>query len=473
MTTLNISFGATSTTADVLAGVDLSGKRAIVTGASSGIGAETVRALARAGAEVTLAVRDVEVGAKVAREIGTDRVRVERLDLSDQASVADFVTSWRGPLHILVCNAGVMATPELRTAEGWEAQIATNHLGHFALALGLHIAMKATGNARIVVVSSVGHVNGDVDFDDLMFERRPYDPWTAYGQSKTANILFMVDAARRWKNDGITVNALNPGRIASTRLGRHIAATPPPASFEPNSKDVSNKNVEQGAATSALLAGSPLVEGITGTYFEDCAPAAAHTPGVRRGVAAYALEPSRAARLWEVSTALIDRAARTRRQPRLVDDADHLALERLIIEAAWRVDDGRSDTLHDLFTEDGALTLGSTVLTGRQAIRAWGRQLEDARTYRCIRHVAGNMRFVRLNEGEAEGVTVLTVFMDDETHSAVPWVVGEDHDRFVRTEQGWRFKSRRWTQLFARPAPGAHQPMAIDSSNGTQTSATS
>jgi short chain dehydrogenase len=117
-------------------------------------------------------VRDIEVGAKVAREIGTDRVRVARLDLADQVSIADFVASWRGPLHVLVCNAGVMATPELRTKEGWEMQIATNHLGHFALALGLHGAMKATGRARVVVVSSVGHVNGDVDFDDLMFERR-------------------------------------------------------------------------------------------------------------------------------------------------------------------------------------------------------------------------------------------------------------------------------------------------------------
>jgi hypothetical protein len=144
--------------------------------------------------------------------------------------------------------------------------------------------------------------------------------------------------------------------------------------------------------------------------------------------------------------------------PQLVSDADHLALERLVIEAAWRVDDGRSDTLDELFTEDGVLVLGSIVLSGRGAIRAWGRQLEDARTYKCIRHVAGNMRFIVVDEGEAEGVTILTVFMDDEAHSAVPWVVGEDHDRFVRTEQGWRFKSRRWTQLFARPASGAHQP---------------
>src|SRR5262245_31585995 len=119
MTTLNIPFGARSTAAEVLAGVNLSGKRAIVTGSSSGIGAETARALAHAGAEVTLAVRDIDLGAKVAREIGTDRLRVARLDLSDRSSIADFVGSWRGPLHVVVCNAGVMATPELRTAESW------------------------------------------------------------------------------------------------------------------------------------------------------------------------------------------------------------------------------------------------------------------------------------------------------------------------------------------------------------------
>ena len=303
MTTLNIPFGATSTAAEVIAGVDLSGKRAIVTGASSGIGVETARALALAGAEVTLAVRDVDAGARVARDIGTDRVRVAALDLSNQASIAAFVAEWRGPLHMLVENAGIMATPEWRTAEGWEMQFATNHLGHFALALGLHDALKQAEHARVVVVSSVGHINGDVQFDDLNFERHPYDPWKAYAQSKTANILFAVEAAKRWKADGITVNALNPGRIGDTKLGRYMDA--PPASFEPNSKDVSYKTVEQGAATSVLLAGSPLVEGVTGTYFEDCVPAVPHRPGVRRGVASYALDPEHAARLWRMSFELI------------------------------------------------------------------------------------------------------------------------------------------------------------------------
>jgi NAD(P)-dependent dehydrogenase (short-subunit alcohol dehydrogenase family) len=307
-------FGATSTAAEVIAGVDLSGRRAIVTGGSSGIGVETARALAAAGAEVTLAVRDPAAGERTAADItattGSKEVRVRRLDLADQASVAAFVAGWSGPLHMLVNNAGIMATPLLRTAEGWEMQFATNHLGHFALALGLHDALAAAGDARIVAVSSVGHINGDVDFADLNFERRPYDPWLAYGQSKTANVLFAVEAARRWAGDGITANALNPGRIAATNLSRHLGqVASAPATFEANSaaSAVSVKNVAQGAATSVLLAGSPLVEGVTGRYFEDCQEAGPNVPGVRRGVAAYALDPAAAARLWQASTELITR----------------------------------------------------------------------------------------------------------------------------------------------------------------------
>jgi NAD(P)-dependent dehydrogenase (short-subunit alcohol dehydrogenase family) len=186
-------------------------------------------------------------------------------------------------------------------------QFATNHLGHFALAVGLHGAMASAGDARIVAVSSVGHVNSNVDFDDLNFERRPYDPWLAYGQSKTANILFAVEAAKRWASDGITANALNPGRITGTNLSRHIGdIANAPASFDPTSTDVSWKTIEQGAATSVLLAGSPLVAGVTGRYFEDCQEAGPNQPGVRRGVAAYALDPEAATRVWQVSTDLID-----------------------------------------------------------------------------------------------------------------------------------------------------------------------
>lgn len=305
-------FGATSTASDVVDGVDLHGRRAIVTGGASGIGVETARALAGAGAEVTLAVRDTGAGERAAAEIGTDggpQVRVAALDLADQASVAAFTAAWTGPLHILVNNAGVMAPPETRTVEGWELQFATNHLGHFALSLGLHRALKAAGGARVVAVSSVGHVNAGVDFDDLHFTRRPYDKWLAYGQSKTANVLFAVEAAKRWAPDGIVVNALNPGRITGTNLSRHIGdVSAAPASFDPTSTDVSWKDVAQGAATSVLLAASPLVEGVTGRYFEDCNEAAPHQPGIRRGIAAYALDADAAARLWRVSLDLTGRA---------------------------------------------------------------------------------------------------------------------------------------------------------------------
>jgi NAD(P)-dependent dehydrogenase (short-subunit alcohol dehydrogenase family) len=303
-TRVTTPFDATSTAEEVIAGIDLSGKRAIVTGGASGLGEETARALAAAGADVTIAVRNVAAGQRVAERLAVSthnpHIHVGQLDLADQASVAAFVAAWEGPLDILVANAGVMANPETRTPEGREIQFATNHLGHFALAVGLHGALAAAGSARIVVLSSVGHVNGPVRFEDLDFTAEPYDPWLAYAQSKTANILFAVEAARRWAKDGIAVNAVNPGRIWNTSLGRHIDT--PPQSFDPNgTTGVSEKTIEQGAATSTLLAASPLVEGITGRYFEDCQEAVAFEEGVRRGVKDYALDPGNARVLWAVS----------------------------------------------------------------------------------------------------------------------------------------------------------------------------
>jgi NAD(P)-dependent dehydrogenase (short-subunit alcohol dehydrogenase family) len=318
-------FGATSTAGEVIAGVDLSGKRAIVTGSSSGIGQETARALAAAGAEVTLAVRNTDAGNKAAEAIsraaGNATVRVERLELGDRRSVDAFASAWDGPLHILVDNAGIMATPEQRTAEGWEMQFAVNHLGHFGLTTGLRDALAAGarqggGEARVVVVSSVGHVNGEVLFDDVNFEKTPYNAWLAYSQSKTANVLFAVEAARRWAGERIAVNALNPGRIASTGLIRHVDFNAePPRSFDPEgSTGVSVKDIPQGAATSVLLAASPLVEGVTGRYFEDCQEAEPFTQGVRRGVAEYAVDPEKAARLWKLSEELL--ATRSRPEER-------------------------------------------------------------------------------------------------------------------------------------------------------------
>jgi NAD(P)-dependent dehydrogenase (short-subunit alcohol dehydrogenase family) len=315
-TRVTTPFGPTSTAAEVVAGVDLAGQRAVVTGASSGIGRETARILAGVGAEVTLAVRDVAAGEKAAAEIadstGAGGVRVARLDLADRASVGEFTAGWAGPLHILVNNAGIMATPERRTPEGWELQFATNHLGHFALTTGLHGALEAAGGARVVMVSSVGHVNGEVLFDDVNFERHPYNAWVAYSQSKTANILFAVEAARRWAAGQIAVNALNPGRIASTGLIGHVdQGAVPPASFDAaGATGVSVKDIPQGAATSVLLAASPLVDGVTGRYFEDGQEAEPFVPGIRRGVAVYALDPEKAARLWQLSEDMLAAAGR-------------------------------------------------------------------------------------------------------------------------------------------------------------------
>jgi NAD(P)-dependent dehydrogenase (short-subunit alcohol dehydrogenase family) len=301
-------FGATSTAAEVLDGVDLTGRRAVVTGGASGIGIETARALAGAGAEVTLAVRDKDAGERTAEDIiagtGNKQVLVAPLDLADRGSVAAFVADWAGPLHILVNNAGVMASPLTRTPEGWEMQFATNHLGHFALATGLHPALVAAGGARVVAVSSSAHQRSPVVFDDIHFQRREYQPWSAYGQSKTANVLFAVEADRRWAADGIHVNALHPGGIR-TNLQRYVSDEElnrlRAAAAAADSAPMVWKTPEQGAATSLLLAASPLVEGVGGRYFEDCNEARPHQPGSRFGVAAYALDPEAAQRLWAVS----------------------------------------------------------------------------------------------------------------------------------------------------------------------------
>ncbi|MFE2996826.1 SDR family NAD(P)-dependent oxidoreductase [Nocardia sp. NPDC059246] len=307
-------YGAATTAAEIVADIDLHGRRVVVTGASSGIGTETARALASAGAEVTLAVRNVEAGRKVADEIGeklpggAGGVHVARLDLADPGSVADFGRAWNGPLHVLVNNAGVMALPQLtRTRAGYEMQFATNHLGHFALTTSLRPSLAAAGGARVVCVASIGHLFSPVVFDDLHYRFRPYDRWTSYGQSKSANILFAVGAARRWADDGVTVNALMPGNIASTALARHMSPGDLEAFGEQTDLSLPPvKTVEQGAATSVLLAASPQVEGVTGRYYEDCAPAPeiSERAGHTGGVAPYALDPDNAERLWRVSEEL-------------------------------------------------------------------------------------------------------------------------------------------------------------------------
>lgn len=303
-------FNAGSTAAEVVAGVDLTGRRTVVTGGSSGIGVETARALAGAGAEVTLAVRDVRAGESTAQDItattGNERVLVAPLDLADLPSVAAFTAAWDGPLHILINNAGVMYTPELRTPEGWELQFATNHLGHFALATGLHPALAAADRARIVALSSVGHLRQAVDFDDIDYRRRPFDTRLAYGQSKTANVLFAVEANRRWAGDGITANAVHPGAVLSN-LTRHMSQDELDKAI---ASGYTFKTPEQGAATSILLATWPGLEGIGGRYFEDCQEARIHREGDAGGVAPHALDPVAAERLWQVSLDMLASASR-------------------------------------------------------------------------------------------------------------------------------------------------------------------
>ncbi len=293
-----------STAAEVIQGIDLSGKRAVVTGAASGIGVETARALASSGAAVTLAVRNVTAGETVAEDIRltteNSEIDVQYLDLADLASVKQFAENWTGSLDILVNNAGIMALPELkRSSQGFELQFATNHLGHFALSLWLRQTLAASGSARIVSVSSSAHQRSPVIFDDINFRFRLYDPFLAYGQSKTANILFSVAASEIWAADGITSNSLMPGSIP-TKLTQYMDPRPEPTD--------DSKTPEQGAATSVLLAASPLLEGVGGRYYVNCNEAYVareRTPDMG-GVAPFAIDRDNAMRLWELSLRAVE-----------------------------------------------------------------------------------------------------------------------------------------------------------------------
>ncbi len=306
MTLIKTDFGFHSTTDEVISGIDLTGKRAIVTGGASGIGIETVKTLAKAGAEVTIAARNVEAGKKVADEIiattGNSKVHVAQLDLDNLNSINSFIDNWKGALDILINNAGVMAIPDLqKTSEGIEMQFMTNHLGHFALSVGLHNALKSAGSARIVVVASSGHLFSPVVYDDINFLFRPYDPLVSYGQAKTACILFAVGATERWLKDGITVNALNPGAIL-TNLQKYVGG-------KLRSAPELHKTAQQGAATSILLATSPLLNNIGGHYFENCNEVETVTkrPDNYEGVAMYALNKDNADRLWNISMKMISK----------------------------------------------------------------------------------------------------------------------------------------------------------------------
>jgi NAD(P)-dependent dehydrogenase (short-subunit alcohol dehydrogenase family) len=303
-------FGHRTTARDVLAGIDLSGRTAIVTGGYSGLGLETTRALAGAGATVIVPARRPDVAADALA--GLDRVETAAMDLADLSSVARFAADFvaRGtPLHILINNAAIMANPETRIGPGWESQFGTNHLGHFALVAGLAPSLKAAKGARVVSVSSAGHKYSPVVFDDVHFQHRPYDKWKAYGQAKTANALFAVELDQRGAAHGVRAFSLHPGGIM-TPLQRYlpreemIAAGWIDASGKVNERF---KSTEQGAATSVWCATSPRLAGMGGVYCEDCDVAVATPAGTSRfsGVDPHATDAEAAARLWSLSVGAV------------------------------------------------------------------------------------------------------------------------------------------------------------------------
>jgi len=307
------NFGHDTTTDEVLEGIDLAGKCALVTGGSSGLGAETARALASKGARVVITARDVAKAEAVAEGIrkstGNDRVEVEALELGSLASIRAFGERFlarHAALQILVNNAGVMACPFAKTADGFEQQFGANHLGHFLMTGLIAPALLKGAPSRIVSVSSRGHQQSPVVFDDIHFERRPYDKWLAYGQAKTANILFAVELERRLGARGVHANALHPG-VIMTELSRHLHRE----DYEFLRKrapggQLKLKSVEAGAATSVYAATAPELEGRGGLYLEDCGVAAINDdPSATGGVRSYALDPEAAKRLWAISEAAV------------------------------------------------------------------------------------------------------------------------------------------------------------------------
>jgi NAD(P)-dependent dehydrogenase (short-subunit alcohol dehydrogenase family) len=303
-------FGAGSTAREVLAGIDLSGKLAVVTGGYSGLGLETTRALVDAGAHVVVPARRRSTAEEAVESIdGAGGVEVDELDLADLDSVRGFAERFLATdrtIHFMIDNAGIMACPETRVGPGWEAQFATNHLGHFALVGRLWPAIER-GGGRVVSVSSRGHHRSPVRWDDIHFERG-YDKWQAYGQAKTANVLFAVQLDAFARESGVRAFALHPGGIM-TPLQRHLPREEMVAAGwideEGNPVNVSFKTPEQGAATQVWAATSPQLAGMGGVYCEDCDIAEPAAPGdTGKGVRDYAVDPEQAARLWSLSAEL-------------------------------------------------------------------------------------------------------------------------------------------------------------------------
>lgn len=313
-------FGYRSTATEVVANLDLTGKRAIVTGGYSGIGLETTRALASAGALVTIAVRDAARGTATAAalnaQIGANRVAAAAIDLGSLTSVREFAQDYlhqpdqeQASLDILVNNAAVMACPFGHTSDGFETQFGTNHLGHFCLFNQLLPALQAAQNARVVCLSSTGHFRSGVVFDDIGFEQREYDPWAGYGQAKTANALMAVGIQSRYGKEGIEAFSVHPGGIMTT-LQRHMTAEEITQRGWVDADGNINerfKTVEQGASTSTWAATAPTLAGRGGRYLENCAEAQVldEMSADFTGVMHYAVDPELADRLWDVSEELL------------------------------------------------------------------------------------------------------------------------------------------------------------------------
>ena len=300
---IHSGYGAKTTAREVIGNRRLDGAIAVVTGGYAGIGLETTRALSAAGATVIVPARTPDKAR--AALAGMDRVELESLDLIDPNSIdafaARFLASDRA-LHILVNNAGIMATPLVRDARGFESQLATNHLGHFQLTARLWPALRKAKGARVVALSSRGHARGGVDFDDPHFERRPYDKWAAYGQSKTANALFARALDARGEKQRVRAFSVHPGAVV-TELMRYMPEEEIQSAVTRSAAISLMKTTEQGAATSIWCATSTQLDGMGGVYCEDAdiaeaVPADFPEP---RGVRPWAMDPSLAERLWTKS----------------------------------------------------------------------------------------------------------------------------------------------------------------------------
>ncbi|MGY4827276.1 oxidoreductase [Sphaerotilaceae bacterium SBD11-9] len=314
-------FNRKSTALDVIDGIDLRGRRILVTGGASGLGFETSRALAKAGASLTLGVRNAAQGDDAVNRIGAETgnrgLRVAVLDLADLASVQRLADDWlaRGePLHVLINNAGIMACPLTRTPRGWEAQFATNHLGHFALTRALLPALLKAEAPRVVALSSSGHRISPIVFDDIHFEHREYNKWKAYGQAKTANALMALHLDTLYAKQGLTANAVHPGGI-HTGLSRFLPREEMEAmgwikpGDAPGTIPPGFKNAEQGAATSVWAASAPELQGHGGLYLEDCNEAVPSPEGERHfGYVPHVRDRAAAERLWAASVAMLAQA---------------------------------------------------------------------------------------------------------------------------------------------------------------------